>query len=136
MYASTATTCWKQCREMTPRPLAQISKIRRTLGQAWGVWWDQGLGPKPSALRLAEGWLALPTSAPCPHLFPWPLTVAEGFPEVGIWPGPGPLAHIEDGLHETLQTLGQSEGGGSGGQALRLPGVQRGSEDEGACCQP
>lgn len=57
MYASTAAVCWKQCRERTPQPLAQMSKIRRTLGQAWGVV-NQELGPKPSALRLSEGWLA------------------------------------------------------------------------------
>lgn len=56
MYASMAAVCWKQCRERTPRPLAQMSKIRRTLGQAWG--WNQESGPKPSALRLSEGWQA------------------------------------------------------------------------------
>jgi hypothetical protein len=50
--------------------------------------------------------------------------VAKGFPEVGIWSGSGSLAHIEDGSHETLQTLSQCEGRGSGRQVLRQPGVQ------------
>lgn len=58
--------------------------------------------------------------------------VAKGFPEVGIWPGTGPLAHVEDGFHETPQTLSQREGRGPGRQVLRQPGVQSGSEGGGS----
>lgn len=43
---------------------------------------------------------------------------------MGIWSGAGPLAHVEDGSHETLQTLSQCEGGGSGRQSLCLPGYR------------
>lgn len=37
VYASAGTLLWKQCREMTPIPLAQISRMRRTLGQPCGT---------------------------------------------------------------------------------------------------
>ena len=43
---------------------------------------------------------------------------------MGIRPGTGPLAHVEDGSHETSQTLNQCERGGSGRQSLRLPGYR------------
>lgn len=119
-----------------PRPLSQMSKIRRILGQTCGVWADYSWDPKPSSLPGLKAGRHGPTLSLMPHLFPWLVMVATGFPEVGIWPGTGPLAHIEDGSHKTLQTLGQREGRGSGRQVLRQPGVQSGSEDVGICCHP
>lgn len=38
-------------------------------------------------------------------LLSWPSTVAEGLPEVDIWPGPCPLAHIEDSMDESPKAL-------------------------------
>lgn len=104
---------------MTPRQLSQMSKIRRTLGQTCGVREDHSWHPK---LSFSQAWRVAGT--PQPHLFPWLVMVAKGFPEVGMWPGTGPLAHIEDGSHEALQTLSQCEGRGPGRQILRQPGVQ------------
>lgn len=37
VYASTGMTFWKQCTDTTPCPPAQMSRMCRTLAQAWGA---------------------------------------------------------------------------------------------------
>lgn len=76
-----------------------LAHLGAGLGGQDGV---KGLSPNP-LLPLPSCSLAAPalTRSLSSHLFSWPPTVAKGLPEMDIWPGPCPLAYIEDGMNKS-----------------------------------
>lgn len=67
--------------------------------------------PRTPLLPLLVHGLAAPALTPVlsSHLFSWPPIVAKGLTEVNIWPGPCPLAHIEDGMDKCLKAFSQGQ---------------------------
>lgn len=105
---------------MTPCPLAQISRMRRTLGQPYGM---RGTITMASSSPMQPPMsITMVPSPPSPsHLLCPSAVLAQRLGEVAVGSGTRPLAHVEDGFDEGPEALGWVQVVGAERQVLGGP---------------